>query len=199
MKDRPIEAEAYPLQWPQGVPRRKTRQPSRFDRRLTIARALIDLRAEVDRLGGRYLVVSSNVPTRGDGLPYSNVRNPADPAVAVYFLLKGKPHCMPCDAWDRVEDNIRAIGKHIEALRGIARWGVQSVDEAFKGFAALPAPGWQAAFQVIVGEVPDSLARAKEIFRSTMRDRHPDRPGGMSTDDAQRLNVAMAAAELELA
>lgn len=84
------------------------------------------------------VIVSSNVPVRRDGLPYSNAREPDDPGVAVYFEMKGQKHCLTCDKWDRVADNLNAIAKHIEAMRGQLRWGVADVAAMFAGFKALP-------------------------------------------------------------
>ena len=49
--------------------------------------------------------------------------------------------CFACDKWRDVYDNIYAIGKTIEALRGIERWGTgDMVEQAFTGFVALPSP-----------------------------------------------------------
>lgn len=147
--------EAYPLQWPAHVQRtpdaeRKRASFGRMGRtegrswstknRLTIAQARDRLLDELDRLGAELPVISSGLRVRGDGFPVSKQRQPDDPGVAVYFLLDGEQHCMPCDRWDRIEDNIAAVAKHVEALRGIDRWGVGSVKAAFAGFKALPAP-----------------------------------------------------------
>lgn len=41
--------------------------------------------------------------------------------VAVYFTLKGQQFCFACDHWDEIKDNMQAIHKTIEALRGIER------------------------------------------------------------------------------
>lgn len=145
--------EAYPLQWPQGRPRRAARKEGRFGTsrqrgdyswrshsEITVAEALKRLQTEVDRIGGRYAVISTNLETRLDGLPRSGQREPADPGVALYFQLDGKAHCMPCDTYTKVAHNIAAIAAHIEATRAIERHGVASVSEMFAGFVALPPP-----------------------------------------------------------
>lgn len=47
--------------------------------------------------------------------------------------------CFACEKWQDVYGNIYAIGKTIEALRGIERWGTgDMVEQAFTGFVALP-------------------------------------------------------------
>jgi hypothetical protein len=77
--------DAYPLTWPYPQPRTEPqrRQPARFQ--VNTSDALNDLRLELDRLRTRHVVISSCVPVRRDGLPYTYTREPADPGVAVYF------------------------------------------------------------------------------------------------------------------
>ena len=66
-------------------------------------------------------------------------REPEDNGVAVYFNRKGKQQCIPCDKWDKITDNLHAVGLTISALRGLDRWGAKEmVDAAFTGFKALP-------------------------------------------------------------
>ncbi|MGB0685647.1 MAG: hypothetical protein ACPGQD_05615, partial [Planctomycetota bacterium] len=131
----------YPLSWPATQPRTRSRSRSSF-RRTSVAQELEAMFAELGRLGcGSWdVIVSSNVELRQDGLPYSNRRAPDDPGVAVYFKLAGEPRVLACDRWDLVEHNLRAIVKHVEAMRGMERWGVGTRDQAFAGYKALPAP-----------------------------------------------------------
>lgn len=139
---------AFPLQWPAGWPRAKYRQRAVFGKfssrgwkeQATVANGRERLSGELDRLGARYSVLSTNLELRLDGLPRSNQAEPYDPGVAVYFQLEGKPIALACDKWDRVADNIIALAKHIEALRGMDRWGVGTAAQAFAGYEALPAP-----------------------------------------------------------
>lgn len=195
--------QAYPLQWPQGRPRTKSRTRARFNKTgsngwekiaLSVADAIGRVQNEIERLGARQYVLSTNLETRLDGLPRSGQREPDDPGVALYFHLDGKPHCLPCDTYDRVADNIAAIAKHIEAARAIERYGVASMSEMFAGFTALPAPGQEAkrswrevlAFGTDDQPTPD-LIRAH--YRHFASKRHPDAPGG-SHDAMSELNRA---------
>ncbi len=133
--------KGYPLSWPFNWKRTtgSKRQFSLF--RQTFARARDQLLHEISLLGGKHPVISSNLMLKLDGFPYANQRAPEDPAVAVYFELFGKQQCIPCDKWKTVTDNITAIQKTINALRGIERWGAKDlVEAAFRGFQALPAP-----------------------------------------------------------
>lgn len=182
--------EAFPLQWPAGKPRTVYPSGSMFGAR-SIDQATKLLQQEVKRLGGSSLVISSNTKLRLDGLPYSNQAQPADRGVAVYFGLKGKQMCFACDRWDKVQDNIYAITKTIEALRGIERWGSGSmVEQAFTGFVALPAPkDPHEILGVRPGATPDEIDAA---YRQKAKAAHPDTPGG-SVEAMQDLNEARAA------
>lgn len=207
----------YPLSWPSGWRRTPaaSRKRARFvhrerqtrsfgtgqtydytnNRRLTIAEAVGRLRDELRRLGVllEQLVVSTDVPTRNDGLPYSRAGEPTDPGAAVYFVLNGRDRCLACDTWDRVADNLAAIAGHIDAIRRIDRYGVGTLDQAFAGYVGLPAKGetWRAT----LGFPPDATPTGPEIdraFRDRARDAHPDRAGG--SHDAMS---ALTAARLE--
>lgn len=216
--------EAYPLAWPAGRPRTPTeqRQSARFKsserqyhttggsylshKPLSVWKAIERVNLEIERMqrsmGSRFWkpVISTNIETRQDGQPRSDRRDPVDPGVAIYFRVNTKDYCMPCDRWDRVADNIAAIAGHIEAIRKIERYGVQTLDAAFSGFEALPAPGNRPWRQVLelhrAGAV--SLADAEQAFRRLARERHPDRQGGGHEMMAE-LNVAIDAARKELA
>lgn len=192
---------AYPLHWPAGRPRTAVaaRQYGRFNKKqhngrwtesksLTVADALARLQDEIDRIGARYPVVSSNLETRLDGLPRSGQREPDDPGVALYFDLKGEPHCLPCDTYTRVADNIAAIAKHIEATRAIERYGVASIREMFAGFAALPAPGQAESalwWKVLRVEQTATEAEIQAAYRRRAAEVHPDRPGGSAAAMAE--------------
>lgn len=188
--------EAYPLQWPAGKPRTVTRKRAAFgthDHRgkksLTITEALVRLQNELDRLGANNYVISSNLITRLDGLPRSGQAKPQDPGVALYFQLKNKPHCMPCDTFDRASDNIAAIAKHIEATRAIERYGVATMSEMFAGFVALPAPGAPRPWWEVLG-VPRNADREaiNAAFRAKAKSAHSDTGG--SDAAMTTLNVA---------
>ena len=181
--------EVFPLCWPVG--RARTRYPTRSNFETTFAVARDELVAEVKRLGGRKLVLSTNIPLRQDGLPYASYRRVDDFGVAAYFEYDGKQVCFACDRWDRIEDNMRAIVKTIDALRGIARWGTgDMLKAAFTGFTALPAPGAKKAWHEVLGVAAHAptgvVENAARVARSTS---HPDRPGG-SHDRMVEVNRA---------
>lgn len=202
----------YPLQWPAQRPRTPAakRKEARFtkgerqysssgsgsswvrQRQITVADALHRLQSELDRIGARLPVVSSNLETRLDGLPRSGQRKPDDPSVAIYFQLKGDPVCLPCDTYTTVEGNIAAVAAHIEATRAIERYGVATVAEMFKGFAPLPPP--KRWWDILQCREDADFATIQSQYRRLVKDRHPDRPGG-SHDAMAELNNAFEEAK----
>jgi len=62
-------AEAYPLQWPDGWPRTRSPERSRFD--VTPDRARREMVIELERFGASNIVISTNVPLRKDGNPFN--------------------------------------------------------------------------------------------------------------------------------
>lgn len=199
-----MSVEAYPLQWPHGRPRKmpNQRRDGRFAHRgkpVTIAEAVGRLQDEAARIGARYVVISSNLVTRQDGLPRGNQAEPVDPGIALYFQLAGKPHCMPCDTYTKVAQNIAAIAAHIEATRAIERHGVSSVAEMFQGFTALPPPGaarsWRHVLDITAAR--PSPTEIEAHYRTKAKHAHPDAPGG-SHDKMTELNAARDAALKEI-
>lgn len=169
---------AYPLFWPVSYPRAKYSKRSAFGN-TTVGREVRYLQAELNRLGCRDgdFVVSTNIELRLDGLPRSGRRTPDDSGVAVYFMVKGQEHVLACDKWDRIEHNLRAIVRHIEALRGMDRWGVGSIEQAFAGYKALPSgsdPHWTLVFEIERDATPHHV---KGQHRKLSMKYHPDRGG----------------------
>ena len=180
---------AYPLCWPEGWPRtpKHKRQITRFVRPVSYGaryhsmnEALDFLSTELGRLGAKKPVLSTNVELRLDGSPYSNRSQPEDTGAAVYFELKGRPMSLACDKWSRVEDNVYAIAKHIESLRGQDRWGVGSIERAFTGYMALPAVGESSAsdwWKVLGVPVNATVDQVREAYRVLVKKHHPDLGG----------------------
>lgn len=183
------EQTSFPLAWPENWPRtpRHQRRTSPFQRAVRYAargrsmdEARRGLAGELARLGARKEVLSTNVKLRIDGMPYSNQAQPDDVGAAVYFELKGKPVSLACDKWNRVECNIWAIVKHIESIRGQDRWGVGSVEQAFRGYMALPAPGQTSGIQwwtVLGVPINASPEQVKDAYRILAVKHHPDKGG----------------------
>jgi hypothetical protein len=185
-------AQAFPLSWPTGIPRMTSRKKSQFGDHSVVS-AVKEIRRNISLMGARLPVVSSNIPLRMDGDPYSNPGRMQDPGVAVYFQLKGKPYCMPCDMWQSVEENLWAVAKHIEAMRGMQRWGVGSVEQQFAGFKALAAQNQEAWWDVLCCRPDDDKDVIEKQYRARARTAHPDVAGG-SHEIMSRLNQARESA-----
>lgn len=196
----------FPLEWPIGKARTRNRSSSRF-KALAFGKARDDVFRELRNfgtLGARDIVLSTNIPLRIDGLPYSGWRQPDDPGVAVYFSLPGAKHtdsrryyAIACDSYRKVEENMRALVHTLEAMRTIERHGSsQLLEQAMSGFAALPPPADPGSWWAVLGfTTKPTLTQAKARWRELVAEHHPDRGG--THEQMQRLNAAIAAAELE--
>lgn len=191
--------ESYPLHWPDYQPRTPDYkiQPSRFETSGDIARRLVF--DEIRRLGGKNPILSTNIPLRNDGFPYASAREPDDSGVAVYFEYKNTQMVFACDKWRLTKENMKAIAKTIEAIRGIERWGSsEMMEQAFRGFEALPAPsdgGWRKIFGESLSYSP-SKEELKAKYRKLANQFHPDRGG--NNDHWILINEAYQQAKTEL-
>jgi hypothetical protein len=207
--------ESYPLSWPAGWKRtaaaeRKHAQFGRASRtagsarlglqQLTVIDAADRVLYELGRLGidRDDIVISTDIPTRLDGLPRSKIE-PRDPGAAVYWRQAPNqpvPKCMAIDVYDRVADNLAAIAATLEAMRAIERHGgAEILERVFLGFQALPAPG-AAWWEVLEFDRPVTLDLAEKAYRDMAKKHHPDKGG--SREQWDRINRAIATARAEL-
>lgn len=198
--------QAYPLTWPAGWRRTENhrRERAKFakgrshmgtsgwvsQQALTVSDGVQRVLAELGRMyvSRDNVVISTNVPTRLDGLPMSNTRVPADPGAAVYWRKGKETRCMAIDRYDRVQDNLAAIAATLDAMRAIERHGGATIlDRAFQGFTALPSP--EQWFTVLGVPAAATIEQIDEAYRRLAMKHHPDRPGG-SEQEMQRINAA---------
>lgn len=99
----------------------------------------------------------------------------------MYSKLESVPEglVLACNRWLWVEDNIAAVAAHIGALRGIDRWGVGSVRQAFAGYKQLtagdvPTPWWE----VLGIDCQAPAAAVKRAYKELAKLHHPDRESG---------------------
>ena len=187
--------DAFPLQWPVGWQRTPSerRKSSRYQ--VSFSKARDDLINELCLFGCKphNIVISTNVPLRRDGFPYSGMREPDDPGVAAYWITDaGVQNVIACDAWRTVRENLRAVGLAVQGLRLIQRTqATEILQRAFSGFAALPAtgslPSWATmlGFSTVGGLTIEDIETA---YRSCAMNLHPDRGG--NHDEMVRLNQA---------
>ena len=188
--------QAYPLHWPPGWPRAKSRKRAKFSRgerqystagsgswlskrELSIAEGTQRVIGELRALGVRQgqWIISTNLELRNDGLPRSGQRAPEDPGVAVYWARGGAHQkVMAIDLYERVADNLAAIAATLNAMRAIERHGgAQILERAFTGFDALPPP--KSCWDILGLRLGASSAQVNDAFRRLARENHPDNGG----------------------
>lgn len=181
----------YPLCWPEGVARSRSRGSSPF--RTAYAKAIDNV---VRSLNGfqkdsnikiEHPVLSSNMDLMGRLL--NN-----DPGVAAWFRFDGQMVAFGVDRFSDPAANVQAIHHIIEARRTELRYGgLAIVKQTFRSFhAMLPSPSARHWSDVL--GVPRS-ASAEEInaaYRKLAMDAHADRGG--SDAKMSELNVARDAA-----
>lgn len=205
----------YPLQWPVGwertmpenrtfgrfgVSRQGPGQSYRHKQDVTVYESVGRLLTELGRMGIGLddIVVSTNVPTRLDGMPRSDAKRPEDPGAAVYWVDKaGNRRCMAIDQYTKVEMNIAALAATLEAMRAIERHGGGEIlDRAFTGFAALPAPaatGGKRHWSEVLGVHRDlggmvGAAKVHEAYRKLVSQFHEAKGG----DPAKMVEINVA-------
>lgn len=184
--------ERNPLSWPEGFPRTKYPNQSKFGNH-TVHQAIEEVIRQLDLLRAEECTLTANAFIRA---------TPKDKGAAVYFKLRVgwddkafKPilrsYVIPCDKWNKLEHNFWAIAKHVEAMRGQQRWGCGSLERDFAGYQALAEKTsafgpWHEVLGISQNASSDLI---KEAYRQKARIWHPDVTGG-STEKMAALNHA---------
>lgn len=184
---------AYPLSWPEGLPRTERKVTSQF--RTSLSAALNNVRKSLQAFGSDSgkavsdIAISSNVTLGQD--------RPPDTGVAVWFTWDGQQRCIAVDRYPKPEDNLQAIHHVLEARRTEMRHGgLHVVRQTFKGFTALPAPPGRKSWREVLGIAPVVPVTAREIdafYRDAAAKAHPD--AGGSNEAMAELNRARAEAK----
>jgi hypothetical protein len=199
--------EKFPLQWPVAYHRTKWPEYSRFGNQ-SFAKCRDEIFKQLclmlDYYDKKTIVLSTNIPLRQDGLPYANYRQPDDKGVAVYFQYKKESIVICCDRWNKIEHNLWACAKTIEAMRGIERWGVSDfLKRSFTGFNALPPKqeevkkrDWWIVFgyEHMPGRMSWDWEGVQGQYKSLAKKHHPDIGGSVVA--FQELNTAYEEAKI---
>ncbi len=173
-------AEAYPLHWPAGWPKISKnlyRDDARFN--TSLAKARDGLMHELELMGANHIVLSTDIKLRQDGLPYASRKEPEEPGAAVYFEYQGKSMVFACDRWIGVKNNVQALRKTVEAIRGVERWSASDMMErAFSGFQALTDQSSGEWWAILSVSPTATYHEVESAFKQKRRDSHPDKPGG---------------------
>lgn len=172
-----MKPEKFPLSWPQGYPVTEYREVSKF--KCTFAEARDGVFSELSRLGVSDFFISCNVQRDKKGelvegrLIYDN------PGVAVYFTLDGEERVVACDKWKYIHENMRAVEKTIEAIRGMDRWGCSDIIAravpklAIEQQAGKSKGAW---WQTLGVEQDAPLPYITSAYKRLAKKYHPDMP-----------------------
>lgn len=183
-----------PLNWPVGWPRTASinRRHSRFNddgRVLSLTLGEDRVYDEFRKMGAVNVLITYH----GRGTDHRRY----DTGAAVYFVFENRSTVLACDRWYRVADNLAAIAAHVEALRGIDRWGVGTLAQAFAGYRALPAAGAIKPWWEVLGMNwrPESFDLVKARYLALMKRHHPDHGG--NANQAAEISAAYDQARKE--
>lgn len=175
---------AYPLDWPVGWPRTSKPKPSRFgdwNKKPTVNASRQKLENEIRLMGGKDMIISSNIKLRLDGLPRSGQKDPEDSGIAVYFVRNGEMVVLACDTYDRCGCNLWSIAKTIEAMRGIDRWGCSELlNRAFSGFKAIGETSSTSEYywyDILEVDPNCTIEELKTAYKAKAKIHHPDLGG----------------------
>src|SRR5271166_1704499 len=182
-----LEARFAPIeQWPGTPTPADARRRSTFRSGLQKTLQLLD--RELRHLDARDILLQAYLRAdqiRLDGWLRGGVR-PHDPGVILSFTGKAGAISFPCDTYTTYEDNLRAIGLALTALRAVDRYGVTRNSEQYRGWAKLPPapermPVQDAfAFVALHGDWHAGGPWGPHTFRAACRRAatklHPDNP-----------------------
>ena len=186
---------AYPLCWPAGWSRPKKTVQSRFgkwDKPITISLATYFTLEQLRMMGKKrdQVIISSDLKLRNDGLPYSTQRDPEDKGVSVWWMDGDEQKVIALAPYNRIADNLYAIGKTLEAMRGISRWGgAEILTRTFSGFAALEhLPDEKPWWEVLGCEENDPEETVVFRYKKVRSFCHPNNGG--TVEEFDEINKA---------
>jgi hypothetical protein len=139
--------------WP-GAPTTK-RRTGAFQ--VTYLRLLEDLSSELRAIGAKSIELALDIPdgklSRSarsyDGWPKADA--PVNsPGVILRFDRGETPMQFACDTYSYWEHNLRAIGRTLEALRAVSRYGATSRNEQYRGYERqIAAPTTESVAEIV--------------------------------------------------
>lgn len=118
---------SFPLCWPLDVPFTEKRIRLNISRyqKLNMTQAKKFILKQFKNIPGptMSIVVSTNVPVDNDGwYHHDNASDAYDKGAAVWWYQNKRLKVMYCDKYNRIEDNMYAIAKGLEAIIKCKRW-----------------------------------------------------------------------------
>lgn len=178
MSDWPYGMTVRPIQqWPGKL--RTSRARSNFSAPWRSTLLLLD--KEITAIGGRRVVLQVAIPEqqfRLDGYPRAQAVQ-EHPGVVLALQSTHGPLQYPCDAFDRWQDNLRAVALSLEALRKVDRYGVAGHGEQYTGWKQIGAGAMSEAEAraVLRGGFGERAAHLPDdrLIRLARAHAHPDR------------------------
>lgn len=168
---------AYPLSWPDTMPRATRREAGAF--KASLAAALDNVASSLRLFGNdsgkpvSNIVLSSNVAL--------GVSKPEDPGVAAWFIWEGQQICIAVDRYATPAANLQAIHHILEARRTELRHGTLNLVRAtFQGFKALPAPPGSHWTEILGLPVNATAQQIRDAFKAKAKTAHPDQGGSQA-------------------
>ncbi len=185
-----LNARFVPIdQWPGKPTLSGQRQGARF--RSNYLSTLDLLESELAKIRAKAILIEAyftREQLRNDGWP-RNTSIPTQPGVVISFDSPKGHLSFPCDRYTDYQDNLRAIGLALEALRAVDRYGVTRGAEQYKGWAQIeapsdtPKPDFASVFmEQHSGFHAADIYRKPDVFRAAYREAarrlHPDGANG---------------------
>lgn len=188
-----------------GWPGPHTPKRGRAPFRVAYDRTIADLAREIAMLSGGDVFCLANCDAshlRADGGLRADANLPSPGIVLVVGRSRVGPFQMPCDRYDRWQDNLRAIALSLAALRAVDRHGCTRRGEQYRGWQALPPGSGTATFEWtsaesaaewlrdqagMVASVGEIMADPRAAYIAAIKRVHPDHPGG-DAELAARVN-----------
>jgi hypothetical protein len=178
-------SHSYPLVWPTGRPR--TEHPRHSVFKASLYEATNGVNYQLHLLGASNVSITSNMRLGASSQLLSR-QTSEDTGIAVYFDYDGSRHVVAIDRFCAFWENMRAIEKSLEALRGLERWGgAEIVKTSLGGFKELPQTiivtqetrrQWWDVLQVSQSADWDIIEAA---YKRLLHKTHPDKGGTAHT------------------
>lgn len=187
-----MKAEKFPLTWPDGFPTTEYRVQSKFDCNLATARDGIV--AQLKLLGVSKYVLSTNAQRNKKGELTDGRLIYPNPGVALYFIYNDDEKVIACDKWKYLHENLRAVEKSLDAIRGLERWGCSDItNRAIGNMKALPEHAGEsnkAWWQVLGVKQNASQEEIKKTYWALAKKYHPDTGENPDTTAFDQLTKA---------